>query len=202
MPHLYRCRTSLGEAAALFQATPPPRARWSAELWPGRIGLIVSQDGGGRRIAASPWGLRFPSHPAPERATLWFRELLAEDEAWHTPARRCLILLDSFALPDRSPEAGGSEPRPATRCWYGFDERPLFAWAGISNSSHGPPGFAGLVVSAAAPVTGRVMPALVAACDYDRWLGGDFIDAAPIVQQSRRHPDLYRHVTEQGWNEN
>src|SRR3546814_11964324 len=60
MPSLYRCRTSHGEVAALFAATPPPRADWSAELWPGRTGLVIRRDGEERRIEAMRWGANLP----------------------------------------------------------------------------------------------------------------------------------------------
>ena len=60
MPSLYRCRTSLSEVAALFGATPPARADWSAEVRPARTGLIVRQSEEGRRIEAMRWGAELP----------------------------------------------------------------------------------------------------------------------------------------------
>ena len=97
MPSLYRCRTSLGEVAALFAATPPPRADWSAELWPGRTGLVVRRDGEERRIDAMRWGADLPAgaadFPRHRRSELWFRELWPAHAHLLAPEARCLIVV-------------------------------------------------------------------------------------------------------------
>ena len=136
MPSLYRCRTSLGEVAALFAATPPPRADWSAELWPGRTGLVVRRDGEERRIDAMRWGADLPAgaadFPRHRRSELWFRELWPAHAHLLAPEARCLIVVEEFALPD-----GPAGAR--ARTWYGFDNPPLFAWAGVWTRRHPPP---------------------------------------------------------------
>src|SRR3546814_19495886 len=119
MPSLYRCRTSLGEVAALFAATPPPRADWSAELRPGRTGLVIRRDGEERRIEAMRWGANLPGgaadFPRHRRPALWFRQLWPAHPPLLAPAARCLSIVADFALPH------GPAGAP-TRTWYGFGD--------------------------------------------------------------------------------
>lgn len=196
MPSLYRCRTSLGEVAALFAATPPPRADWSAELWPGRTGLVVRRDGEERRIDAIRWGADLPAgaadFPRHRRSELWFRELWPAHAHLLAPEARCLIVVEEFALPD-----GPAGAR--TRTWYGFDNPPLFAWAGVWRASAGVAGYAGFLVAGDAPAPAAAMPAIVLPEGYDAWLGGDMRIAGRIARQQRAHDAMYREPTEAPW---
>ena len=197
MPSLYRCRTSLSEVAALFGTTPPARADWSAELWPGRTGLVVRRDGEERRIEAMRWGANLPEGPADfprhRRTALWFRELWPAHAHWLAPDARCLIVVESFALSD-----GPAGAR--TRTWYGFDDPPLLAWAGVWTASAGVAGFAGFLVSGAHPVPATAtMPAIVLPDEFDAWLGGDMSIAGRIARQQRAHDAMYREPTEAPW---
>lgn len=196
MPTLYRCRTSLAEVARMFDAEPPPHADWSGELWPGRIGLVVRSEGAARRIEAMRWGLP-PAlgEAAPRRRAptgVWWRQLLPDRSGLLAPAHRCLIILDSFALPD-----GVSGAR--TRTWYGFDDPPIFAWAGLWRTGARVRGYAGMLVDAAAPVRpNRIMPALLDRRDHATWLEADIGEASRQVR-SVAWPGLYREPTEQPW---
>lgn len=198
MPSLYRCRTSLGEVAALFAATPPPRADWSAELWPGRTGLVIRRDGEERRIEAMRWGANLPEgaadFPRHRRPALWFRQLWPAHAHLLAPEARCLIIVEDFALPD-GPEGA------RTRTWYGFDDPPLFAWAGVWTASAGGAGYAGFLVPGGAPApAASTMPAIVLPEDYDAWLGGDMRIAGRIARQQRAHDAMYREPTEAPWS--
>lgn len=197
MPSLYRCRTSLGEVAALFAATPPPRADWSAELWPGCTGLVIRRDGEERRIEAMRWGANLPEgaadFPRHRRPALWFRQLWPAHAHLLAPEARCLIIVEDFALPD-GPEGA------RTRTWYGFDDPPLFAWAGVWTASAGGAGYAGFLVPGGAPApAASTMPAIVLPEDYDAWLGGDMRIAGRIARQQRAHDAMYREPTEAPW---
>lgn len=197
MPSLYRCRTSLSEVAALFGATPPPRADWSAELWPGRTGLVVRRDGEERRIEAMRWGADLPEGPADfprrSRSELWFRELWPAHTHLLAPEARCLIVVESFALPE-GPDGA------RTRTWYGFDDPPLFAWTGVWAASAGAAGYSGfLVPGAASAPAAAAIPAIVLPDEYDAWLGGEIGIASRIARQQRANDAMYREPTEAPW---
>ena len=201
LPKLYRCRTGLAEVAALVPAEAPLRGlrptppRWSAELWPNRIGLVVREWQRGRIIEPMRWGLpRPPGTPLskePPRTCFWHRDpdLYAADLL--APANRCLIILDSFAHAD-GPEGG------RTRTWYGYDDLPIFTWAGVWRHHGRRRGFAGILVPGAEPVTARAMPAIVAPEQRTSWLRAAVGTPgwSPWRDMARA---LYREATEQPW---
>ncbi len=188
MPTLYRCRTSLRETAALFRAVPPERADWAAEVWPGRVGLIVRDYNGQRHISPAPWGI--PDQSTASRTTLWYCEWASGDPLLRETEHRCLIIADSFALPDGPPSG-------RTRTWYGFDNAPIFAWAGLC---WGADGYCGFQVSAPSSAgASRVMPAIVEPEDYDCRLGDDWRSASVIVRRTADAAALYCEPTEQPW---
>ncbi|WP_447753157.1 hypothetical protein [Sphingopyxis fribergensis] len=142
------------------------------------------------------WGVKRAHHwfgpPEKARTTYWLRELWPEEKALLEPAHRCLIILDSFALPD-----GAAGER--TRTWHGYDARPIFAWAGVWREGRGGAGFAGIVVDAAPPLDPqRTMPLLIAPADYAIWLEADLLSAVRLIK-SDADPDLYREPTDQPW---
>lgn len=189
MPLLYRCRTSLSEVGAIISAAPPPRADWSAELRPGRTGLIVRTDEDSRRIEAMRWGL--PGQDT--RATLWYRDWRTVGADIRDPHHRCLIVVDSFALPDGAPGR-------RTRTWYGYDDVPIFAWAGFWTADAGAAGFCGFQLSVPVPLSsGRVMPAIALPKDHELWLRGDWREASMLVRCMLDEDALYREPTEQPW---
>ncbi len=199
MPTLYRCRTSLREVADLFQAEPPPHAEWEAELWPKRTGLVVVDRGAGRRIEPMRWGvppspIDFSNPGKRPPTSLWFGTLWMNKDELLGPAHRCLVIADSFALPD-GPEGA------RTRTWYGFDDRPVFAWAGVWRQAKAGAGYAGLMVDAADPVSpNRAMPAILdGEEEYGLWLSADPAAASRVAMRSPPRPDMYREPTEQPW---
>lgn len=131
--------------------------------------------------------------PDPPRTTIWFRELFTEDKQLLEPAQHCLIVMDSFAFPD-GPEGA------RTRVWYGFDDHPIFAWAGVWRDSGKQRGYCGLHVEAAEPVApGKAMPAIVEPEEYATWLVGDKSVTSILARRSNAHRQMYREPTEQPW---
>lgn len=201
MPKLYRCRTSKSEAARLTGAHGPlplwPSLfpQWSAELWPGRRGLVVREIGLARIAQPMRWGLpHLPGSPdakKPRETCIWHREIWSYGAELLKPANRCLIILDSFAHAD-GPEGA------RTRTWYGYDDMPIFAWAGVWRQFGRKRGFAGILVGGAEPVTGAAMPAIVPPEHYSTWLHSRAGSPGwnPWRDLGRT---LYREPTEQPW---
>lgn len=195
MSMLYRCRTSLREVAEHLGAAVPTRAEWAGEMRPGRTGLIVHNDASRRAVSAMCWGLAFGDDPQ-NRATAFLRELWPDQPALLDAAARCLIVLDSFAAPDGPPGA-------RTTTWYGFEDTPIFAWAGVCDRSGRVDAFCGLITGARPPVgPGRTMPALLSPEECEIWLTADLVTAGALVRGHRRFRGLYREPTEELWSAN
>lgn len=192
----YSCQTSLSEVAEEFAATPPRPTDWSPELWPGRTGLIVRESEDGRIVETMTWGVPPPfHHPRPDSwrgATFWFRQLREKVRWLLDPAQRCIIVLDSFAYP-------GGDKGSRTRTYYGFEDRPIFGWAGVWSDTGHAIGYGGLLVAADHPVSpGRAMPVILDRADYGAWLGPE-PTAQQIALQSAPHPGMFREETERPW---
>lgn len=197
MTVLYRCRTALSEVARTFDAAAPAAADWSAEVWPGRDGLVVHTLDGQRRIAAMAWGVRNASFAWREcdhtLTGVWFRDIYRNSAGFLAPQHRCLIVLESFACPDGAPGA-------RKRTWFGFEDWPIFAWAGFWTESRQGRGFCGFLVAANELVTASsIMPAIVAPSDYDAWLYGDLSAIARIARTTMSSETMYREPTEEPW---
>jgi len=195
---LYRCRTALSEVREEFGALTPPRARWSAEMWPGRIGLAVYDDGGKRRAEAMRWGIdRDIVDGVPGRrpisTTIWFGRVAPAQLARFEAAHRCLILLDSFACPEGP--AGAK-----TRTWFGVEDRPVFAWAGIWAPAGDGKAFCGLLAVANRIVPGPSMPVILDPDDYDLWLRGARHRAGPLANRPYLESRMYRETLAEPWN--
>ncbi|MEJ5979311.1 hypothetical protein WG901_21840 [Novosphingobium sp. PS1R-30] len=197
MVALYRCRTSLREVEELFAAHTPLSAEWDAEVWPGRTGLAIVNQDGGRVVIAMTWGLPGGSDPcsSPGRSatTIWFRELWPRYQALMAPEHRCVIVIEAFAKPDRY------EGR-ATRTWFGSDDVPLFGWPGIWRNGPQGPGFSGFLVAPDAIVDPHgSMPALLAAGDAASWLDQELAEASLSVRNTPSVEGMWREPTEEPW---
>lgn len=175
MPTLYRCRVARSELADQFGAEVPERLDFRPTVWPGGTGLVIRTEGDRRIAEPMRWGLpmaRVDGKPsARDPVTLLFSRHLVAAAEQPDPLQRCLIVLDSFALPDG--EAGRR-----TRTWFAMWEEPLFAWAGICGREPDGWRYAGLAVPAN-PLVARVgphMPMMIARPGYADWLH------APIEQ--------------------
>ena len=128
MCNLYTATKSAAEVAALFRAQVPLPFNIPSDILPGRPGMVVREQEGGRILQSMVWG--FPlrlktmkpgSKPKPVnniadlRKPMWMG--LARKPEW-----RCLIPVTRFA------EAEG-EKGSKTRTWFGVRDQPMFAWA-------------------------------------------------------------------------
>nr|WP_256203409.1 SOS response-associated peptidase family protein [Sphingopyxis sp. YR583] len=185
----------MGEVAEHFGCERPRPTDWSPELWPGRTGLVIRNEDGQRIIETMTWGLPPPLGSDPDQkpvTSYWHRVLWKKDKNLLGLPHRCLIVMDGFAFPD-GPTGG------RTRTWYGFEDRPIFAWAGVWDRVGRRTGYAGLLASASEPVSpGNVMPAIVEPDEYSVWLDED-LSAHNIALRSAPRVDMYREQTERPW---
>jgi putative SOS response-associated peptidase YedK len=141
------------------------------------------------------WGLPpapGSAHPnEPLETAIWHRDIWNRDPDLLKPASRCLIILDSFAHAD-GPEGN------RTRTWYGYDDMPIFAWAGVWRRSGRKTGFAGILVPGTDPVTSRAMPAIVPPEHYSTWLQAEVGTPGWNMWRDQGRT-LYREPTEQPW---
>lgn len=172
MTKLIRCRASLSEVAAKFDAMPVSRLEWRSEIWPGEEVLVVMLEQGHRRLDAMRWNLPACAFKAGDgqghRGTVYSRDLVSASGALLAPEQlsRCLIVIEAFAYPD-----GGAGER--MRAWGGLWEEPLVAWAGLCGPGM-ESGCAGLLVPSNSLI-GEVsphMPFLLPARDWQAWLEG------------------------------
>jgi putative SOS response-associated peptidase YedK len=109
--------------------------------------------------------------------------------------QRCLIVLDSFALPD-----GPKGLR--TRSWFGLWDEPLFAWAGMLGKIEGVGlGFVGALTKANELVK-RVapsMPAILCPDDYQRWLFGSDRDVTLLAKEAFDPDAMWLEQTDELW---
>lgn len=149
----------------------------------------------GRFCDPMRWGLpHVPESPQanePRPTAIWHRDLWRYDPALLGPAQRCLIILDSFTHADG--------PKGArTRTSYGYDDMPIFAWAGVWRQVGCHRGFAGILVSGNDPVEARAMPAIVPPDHYSTWLQAEVgMPGWNLWRDEGR--TLYREATEQPW---
>jgi putative SOS response-associated peptidase YedK len=143
------------------------------------------------------WGL-----PAPGRANrkICWTELdpfseLAFGRRSERP-RRCLILLDSFALP-----AGPKGKR--TRSWIGLWDEPIFAWAGLWREVDGVGAVFMGAVTKSNPLVARVgpiMPAILRRSDCEQWLFGNVKDALGLWRKPYPEGEMWLEQTDELWS--
>lgn len=197
MTRIYRCRTALSEAGALFDASWQAGATWSGEVYPERMGLIVTQGEAARRIKPARWGIdarKLGLSGSGACPTLWFREVWEQTRHWLEPASRCVILLDCFSAPT-------SVAGRTSKAWFGIEGTALMGWAGIVSGEGAGTAFAGFIVAGNALVGAeRVMPALLRPEEAETWLQGDMSDAARLARRTIDAGDMWREAIGEPWN--
>ncbi len=188
MCNLYTVRTSAAAIAAHFSAIEAAASNAGDEVYPGRPGLVVREDGGRRIMQSMGWGfpvrlkhMKPDSKPKPVnniadlRKGFWVG--LARKPQW-----RCLIPLTGFA------EAEGRKGA-MTRTWFNVKNQPIVAWGGLWRiSDEWGPVYSGAMTDAneaVRPVHNR-MPVLLMENEYDQWLRGSLEDL--VAFQERDFP--------------
>lgn len=195
MASLYRCRGSAEEIRSLFGCEAKPGLTWRSLVRPRQQGLVVRRHGRTRIAEVMHWGM--PAPAASRRKFLWterdpFAELAFGDR--NERPRRCLIVLDSFALP-----AGPSGRR--TRCWFGLWDEPLFAWAGLWREIEGSASFLGAVTDSNAIVkrAGPIMPVILKPGDVECWLFGTVREVLPLWRKPFAPEAMWLEESDELW---
>jgi putative SOS response-associated peptidase YedK len=108
---------------------------------------------------------------------------------------RCLIVLDSFALPF------GVEGKK-TRSWFGLWDEPIFAWAGLWREIEGAGScFLGAVTRANPLVSraGPLMPLVLDRLAYQQWLFGKRSDLIALWRQPFAAELMWLEQTDELW---
>lgn len=186
MTSRYRQFSSAEDIAKVFQADPGPVAHGDGDLWPGRKGLVVYQDGGKRRVALMTWG--FPLHPS--RAALRkYPDAKVKPahkakgltrafwgEAPRNPAHRCLIPVERYAEPERRDDL-------KRKTWIDLPEQPIFAWGGLWRPTVEWGDAYSVVMTEASADIAEVhtrMPVVLDPDEWDLWLNGSFEDVVNL----------------------
>lgn len=201
MCNLYTVSVSANEIADEFDAAMEDAFNAGAgDVYPGGQGIVVREREGRRILQQMTWGWPRPmkskktGQPIKPKPVNNIANL--DGFPWRfiagKPEHRCLIPLTGFC------EAEGEEGRK-TRTWFGVDERPIFAWAGMwDDSPEWGRWYSGLMTDCnevVRPVHNR-MPVLLHRDEFDRWLHGTLEDA--IVLQERCFPDALTTIERTG----
>jgi putative SOS response-associated peptidase YedK len=144
MCNLKKLAAPTKEVADLFGALDKSGNAGPGEVYPGQIGLVVTQQGEARTLEARTlepmtWG--FPLVTADMRARAKVKGTIPRPKPvnnarmdnmgspfwkrwFEDPKHRCLIPITEFA------EAAG-EKGHKTRTWFNLKDQPIFAWAGL-----------------------------------------------------------------------
>ena len=192
MCNLYTVSVSPNEIADEFDAAMDEAFNaGEGDVYPGGQGIVVREVAGRRVLQQMTWG--WPRPMKSKKTGLPIKPKPVNNIAnldgfpWRfiagKPEHRCLIPLTGFC------EAEGEEGRK-TRTWFGVDERPLFAWAGMWDESHEwGAWYSGLMTDCNEVVRAvhNRMPVLLHEEDYDLWLRGTLEDVMSF--QGRCFPD-------------
>jgi putative SOS response-associated peptidase YedK len=143
MCNLKKLAAPTKEVADLFGALDKSGNAGPGEVYPGQIGLVVTQQSEVRTLEPMTWG--FPlvtaemrtraatksSTPRPKPVNNARMDNMGSPfwRRWfENPAQRCLIPITEFA------EAAGEKGRK-TRTWFSLKGQPVFAWAGLWRDS-------------------------------------------------------------------
>lgn len=184
MTSLLRARGAAREIAAAMNARLEPDLVWREVIWTGEQVPAIWRPQDDRQLTTMAWALpadAYSNPPSPkQRGNLFPRDLAAAASRLKDVDQlsRCLIIIESFAHP-------AGDPGKRTRCWFGLEDHPYLAWAGLCT----PDGqnCAGMVVAAngAFEPLGYSMPLILSRSDHDAWLGGSgLLSLSPLPVES------------------
>jgi putative SOS response-associated peptidase YedK len=173
MCNRYQLRASHEEVAALVGADVAG-LNWPDEMFPRRPGLVVTSAG----ARLMDWGWPSPAGKGPPVTNVrnldspFWRAALAD------PARRCLIPGSAFC--EWEGETGARRAR-----WFGVNNAPVFAFAGIWRPHEGGGLYAMLTCAPntlVASVHQKAMPVILPAGQTQDWLRLNWAAARRLVQ--------------------
>jgi putative SOS response-associated peptidase YedK len=184
MCNLKKLAAPTKEVADLFGAIDKSGNAGPGEVYPGQIGLVVTQQSGARTLEPMTWG--FPLITADMRARAAAKCTTPRPKPvnnarmdnmgssfwkrwFESSAHRCLIPITAFA------EAAGEKGRK-TRTWFNLQDQPVFAWAGLwRNSVEWGKVYTGCMTDANEAIQPyhERMPVLLEKEDWQQWLTVD-----------------------------
>lgn len=187
MCNLYRMDRPTAEVAKLFSASSIMPGNVALEIYPGRPGLVFTNDA----LRSMAWGFPFrqiskrTGQPLKPRPVNNARADKLDSFMWRYSfaERRCLIPVTAFA------EAEGPQGAK-TRTWFTLPDQPIFAVAGIwRDTDEWGPAYSMVMTKACIHVVAvhDRMPVILRPRDWRTWLEGQ-TDAARGL--CRPYPDL------------
>jgi putative SOS response-associated peptidase YedK len=185
MCNLYSMTASVDQMRQLFgpfrgdTSNLPP----FGDIYPGRQAPVLRRDGGELALEMMTWGFPGPQ-AAGGRPVTNVRNLASPfwRSALRDPARRCLVPVTRFCEWTAEPDP---ETKRKRKVWFGHQDQPVFAFAGIWRPGEDGSFMAFLtcepnnLVGAVHP---KAMPVMLDPEDYDRWLGNDHEDACSLAR--------------------
>jgi putative SOS response-associated peptidase YedK len=189
MCNLYRMTATVDEMRRVFGAFEGDRDNLPPfdEIYPHYKAPVLRRNGSGLRLEMMTWGFPGPQ-AAGGRPVTNVRNLASPfwRSALKDPARRCLVPVTSFC-------EWTAEPHPETKrkskVWFGHNEQPVFAFAGIWRpGEHGP--FMSFLTCEPNATVGAVhpkaMPVMLDPHSFNKWLEDD---VATVCELAEPYPD-------------
>lgn len=143
MCNLKKLSTQTDEVARLFDALDASGNAGPGAVYPGQMGVVVTQASAKRTLQAMTWGFPLVTADMRARASASGKEARPRPvnnarmdkmgspfwKRWYDdPAHHCLIPISAFA------EAYGQKGAKK-RVWFSVEDEPVFAWAGLWRDS-------------------------------------------------------------------
>jgi putative SOS response-associated peptidase YedK len=203
MCNLKKLAAQTKEVADLFGAIDKSGNAGPGEVYPGQIGLVVTQKVGTRTLEPMTWG--FPLVTADMRARATAKGSIPRPKPvnnarmdnmgspfwrrwFENPEQRCLIPKTEFA------EAAG-EKGHKTKTWFSLKGQPVFAWAGLwRDSPEWGKVYTGCMTNANEAIQPfhERMPVLLEPHQWQQWLT---VDAAEAIRFADPVPAACINVT-------
>ena len=153
------------------------------DIYPGYKAPVLRPEAGGLALEMMTWGFPGPQ-AAGARPVTNVRNLASPfwRSALKDPARRCLVPVSRFCEWTAEPDA---ETKRKRKVWFGLNDEPLFAFAGIWRPGEEAPFFSFLTCEpneTVGAVHPKAMPVMLDPSDFSRWLQNDHLDACELAR--------------------
>lgn len=186
MCNRYRMTAKQAELAARFGVEPiyePDQTFPPPELLPKKIGWVVREEAGRRRLDVMRWGINRTMRGASGKMLVKpvtnVRNL--ESSFWKSTLAkskyRCFVPVTDFC--EMAGEKGSMK-----QYWFSVPSRPIFAFAGIWRPTEVGNAFAFLTCEPneiVKPIHPKAMPVLLHDEDFEGWLSGDYAGACALA---------------------